>query len=132
MGITDKTIYTDFYTALKALLVAGSITGTPTITSADSDKTFTKPTVGIHSLDKDETMMYFGTNDGKMILNQVIDCHASTSKTAEQMMQDVEYILKTNKIQGATLSETVTNYNKDIINNQTMKFKSCTFVYKRR
>jgi len=132
MTVTDRTIYTDFYTDLKALLVAGTITGSPTITSADSDKTFTKPTISIHSLDKDETNVFFGTSEGIKILNIVIDCHANTAKKAEQAAQDVEYILKNNKIKGVVLSGIVSNYNKDIINNINMKYKSNTFTYKKR
>lgn len=132
MTVTDRNIYTTFYTDLKAILVAGTISYTPTITSADSDKTFSKPTVAIHSLDKDEDNVFFGSSEGKKTMNVVIDCHATTAKKAEEILEDVEYELKNNKIQGVKLSSITSNYNKDLINELEMKYKSATFTYTRR
>lgn len=132
MAVTDRNLYTDMYDEIKALLVAGTITDTPTITASNSDKTFTKPTVAIYPADKDETMIYFGDFEGQKIINVVIDCHNATGRNAKKMMEDVEYILKTNKIQGIWLKEIISNYTFDLVVDNKMKYMSSTFVYQRR
>lgn len=120
------------YDEIKTLLVAGSITSSPTITAANSDKEFSKPTVAIHALDKDESNVFFGDYEGKKILNVVIDAFAVSGRDAKEIMQDVEYVLKSNKIQGITLQSMTSNYQFDLVSNTKMKYVSTTFVYTRR
>lgn len=132
MAYSDRYVYTSVYDSIKALLVAGTITDSPTITASNSDKEFTKPTVAIYPVDKDETNRFFGDNEGSKILNVVIDCHNLTARNAKKMMEDVEYILKNNKIAGLCLNTITSNYNSDLVSDTKMKYISSTFTYKRR
>lgn len=131
IAVTDRTIYTDMYDEIKAILVANSISHSPVITGSNADGTFTKPTVAIHPLDKDEENVFFGDSEGKKILNVVIDCLGSTGRDSKEIMQDVEYYLKNTKIQGIRLTSMTSNYSFDLVSDTKMKMQSSTFTYLR-
>lgn len=130
--VSDRTIYTDMYDEMKAILVANTISHSPTITSANSGKQFSKPTVAIHPLNKSEVNKFFGDSEGAKTLNVVVDCFGLTGRDAKEIMQDVEYYLKNNVITGCGYKTMNSNYNEDLVSDNRIKYISSTFVYTRR
>lgn len=138
--VSDQNLSTDVWTAIRTLLVAGTIQTTNTTTEETTnasilatynDKKTNSPQVIINPIETDEALNKFGGSEGKKVINVIIDCYAHNGLGADQLADDVKYILKGNEISGIELIAVTTNINFDTSNERKFHLKSLTFTYQR-
>ncbi len=141
MVINNSTLYTDFYTAIRTLLVAANLQVTNSTTSSSTtasvlaqynDKQSNTPQVIIEPINKSEGPRYkFGSNEGKKVVNATITAYYKNSLGVDQLKEQIEVAMKGNEFDDLMLiGITVDNA---FINPNEAKYhsSSLTFVYDR-
>ncbi len=141
MSISDSTLRTDFFKAVRDILVdkspyiENSDTGTTTnasIKSAFNDQEVNTPQIVIYPIDNDKSYNKFGGGI-KNAINVVVDCYAANGKWADQLMQQVDEALEENSNlgSGVDLIASTSNYNMNPINENKIHLISTTYTYDR-
>ena len=140
MAITDQNLSTSVWDAVRTKLVSGNIVVTNSSTSATTaatinasynDKAVTKPQVSLYPIDSDETFDKFSTTEGKKIINVIVDCTYKNSLGADQLYDQVCYLLKQDDVVGIDLIGLTTNFVFQDPTDAKYHIKSATFSYGR-
>ena len=132
--VSDQTIDTDTWTAVRTILVDADIkvgTTEASINAIYNDKKDRTPQIIIHPMEDDEVLDKFSSNQGRKVINVIIDCVFTNTLGADQLNQQVKHALKSNQISGMELIGVVSNINFDEANQAKYQMKSTTFTYLR-
>ena len=126
MTISDSTIRTDVWTAVKNKIVAAAL-GADVNGNYKDKLSVKKPQIVIAPINKDEAEFKFGSINGKKTINIFIDVYADTSLIADTLSQGIDNALAQNDIDGMDLialsSDTA------FVNPQEIKYKLVNLVY---
>ena len=126
MTISDSTIRTDVWTAVKNKIVAAAL-GADVNGNYKDKLSVKKPQIVIAPINKDEAEFKFGSINGKKTINIFIDVYADTSLIADTLAQGIDNALVQNDIDGMDLialsSDTA------FVNPQEIKYKLVNLVY---
>lgn len=138
MAITDSTIDTELFIAVRTILVSASLSTTSgtTVTAAQiaasyNDKELSRPQVIIYPISDNEVKDKFGSNYGKRFLNIDIDCYANNTLKVDQLSQQIKSALSENVIDGVDLIGITTDYAFQQPGNNKYHLKNLTFTYQR-
>lgn len=140
MSISDEKIYTSLWSEVRTLLVAKApfITNSTTtsttaavIAAQYNDKEVKRPQVCILPVDKDESNWKFGSDQGKKMLNIIVECWAFNSLGIDQLGEQVEDALKVNEIPGVSLIAVTSSNALNTQPDSKYYLKTITFTYDR-
>lgn len=141
MTINDATLSTDVYSEIRTLLVSAnlhitnsttSVETTASVLSTYNDKDNKRPQVIIVPVTKSEDTFAFDGSQGTKMINVLIECYAENSLGVDQLNDQIEYAVKTNKIDGMSLNDITTDYTFNTMSNQKYQQKTITLTYLRR
>lgn len=136
--VSDSTLSTDMFTAIRNIIVAKapyvtnsttSSTTAASIVAQYADKQTNRPQIVIHPIMVEENTWKFGGFQGKKIINVVVDCYHSTSLGTDQLFDQVNDAMKTNIIDGVDLIGIASDIAFTNPNESKFHMKSGTYVY---
>jgi hypothetical protein len=114
MSISDATLSSDVWTAVKTLLVSATptvtlggtspTTYTATIAASYNDKAIATPTIVVNPIDIDEQVIKFGNTRGTQVITVTMDCYYKNTLGVDQLADQVINALATTAIEGLPLS----------------------------
>ncbi len=140
MTISDDTLDTDVFTAIRTKIVAAapfvtnsstSATTAASIRAAYNDEGVVRPQIIMNPIEPEEADWKFGSKEGKKFINIVIDCYYSNTLGIDQLAQQVKSVLKDDDILGIDLVGIATDYAFNTANDAKYQLKSLTFTYTR-
>ena len=106
MTISNSTLYTDTWLAVRAILVSASITvegDSISIVASYPDAKKSKPVLVIQPILKNESLDKFGSSEGKKAVTVVLECYDTSTKRVEYFSQQVEAAMKAGSLDNLEL-----------------------------
>ena len=132
--VSDATLRTDVWTAVRTILVSaalqvtdGSTVKNATVGAAYNDKNTSKPQVIIYPMSHDESEYKFGSDQGKKLINVTLEAYYSNTLGVDQLSDQIDVALKETPISGAELIGVTSDYT--FTNPLESKFHSNVMTY---
>jgi hypothetical protein len=138
--VSDSTLSTDVFTAIRNVLVASapyitnsttSATSAATINAVYNDKEPQRPQITINPVTFDESEWKFGSIHGHKMINVNIDCYASNTLGVDQLFDQVSASLKGTVIDGMEMVAIASDYGFSSASDAKYHVKSMTLTYDR-
>ena len=130
MTISNSTLRTDVFEAVRTTLVAAAITVNSILATVNvdwNDKKPQRPQITIEPIGTDESEFKFGSNEGKKFINVPVTCHYGTTAGMDEMADAVSVAIKGTTFDNIELIAISTDFAFNLGNGQ--KFDSLTTTF---